>query len=224
MKNLIISIAIVLAACAGRDPSEPVPSETTETTSQVVETKSETPKEPAMAEASTTDKVAELKTSKGTIVIRFFPDVAPNHVKNFLDLSKSGFYNGVKFHRVIPGFMIQGGDPNTKNADQSVWGTGGSGKNIKAEFNPVHHRRGIVSMARSGHPDSASSQFFIVVADSGFLDNQYTVFGEVVSGMDVADKIVSAPKNSRDVPNEPVSIESVTVRDAKDNEKGPTPK
>ena len=177
-----------------------------------------------MAEASTSDKVAEMKTSKGTIVIRFFPDVAPNHVKNFLELSRSGFYNGVKFHRVIPGFMIQGGDPNTKNPDQSLWGTGGAGKNLKAEFNKIHHKRGIVSMARSGHPDSASSQFFIVVGDSGFLDNQYTVFGEVVSGMEVADKIVSAPKNSRDVPNEPVSIESVTIRDAKEGEKGPAPK
>ena len=176
-----------------------------------------------MAETATTSQVVEMKTSKGTIVIRFFPDVAPGHVKNFLELSKSGFYNGVKFHRVIPGFMIQGGDPNTKNADQSVWGTGGSGKNLKAEFNKIHHKRGIVSAARSGHPDSASSQFFIVVADSGFLDNQYTVFGEVVSGMDVADKIVSAPKNSRDVPNEPVSIESMTVREAKEGEKGPTP-
>jgi len=225
MKKMIISIAFVLAACAGHDSSEPVQSETPESTpAPVTQTQSATPKEPAMAETTTTDKVAEMKTSKGTIVIRFFPDVAPNHVKNFLELSKSGFYNGVKFHRVIPGFMIQGGDPNTKNADQSLWGTGGSGKNLKAEFNPVHHRRGILSMARSGHPDSASSQFFIVVGDSGFLDNQYTVFGEVVSGMDVADQIVNAPKNSRDVPNEPVSIESVTVRDAKEGEKGTTPK
>lgn len=225
MKKMIVSIAFVLAACAGRDSSEPVPSEPPASTpAPVTETQSNTPKEPEMAETATTDKVAEMKTSKGTIVIRFFPDVAPGHVKNFLELSKSGFYNGVKFHRVIPGFMIQGGDPNTKNADQSLWGTGGSGKNLKAEFNKIHHKRGIVSAARSGHPDSASSQFFIVVGDSGFLDNQYTVFGEVVSGMEVADKIVTAPKNSRDVPNEPVSIESVTVRDAKEGEKGPTPK
>jgi len=224
MKKMMISIAFVLAACAGRDTSEPVRAETPQSTSApVAQTQSATPKEPVMAETATTSQVVEMKTSKGTIVIRFFPDVAPGHVKNFLELSKSGFYNGVKFHRVIPGFMIQGGDPNTKNADQSVWGTGGSGKNLKAEFNKIHHKRGIVSAARSGHPDSASSQFFIVVADSGFLDNQYTVFGEVVSGMDVADKIVSAPKNSRDVPNEPVSIESMTVREAKEGEKGPTP-
>jgi len=224
MKKMMISLAFVLAACAGRDTSKPVQAETPESTSApVAQTQSTTPKEPPMAETATTSQVVEMKTSKGTIVIRFFPDVAPGHVKNFLELSKSGFYNGVKFHRVIPGFMIQGGDPNTKNADQSAWGTGGSGKNLKAEFNKIHHKRGIVSAARSGDPNSASSQFFIVVADSGFLDNQYTVFGEVVSGMDVADKIVSAPKNSRDVPNEPVSIESMTIREAKEGEKGPTP-
>jgi cyclophilin family peptidyl-prolyl cis-trans isomerase len=170
------------------------------------------------------NKVAELHTSAGEIDIRFFPDVAPNHVKNFLDLAQKGFYNGTKFHRVIPGFMIQGGDPNTISGDPSTWGTGGSPSNVKAEFNSVSHKRGIVSMARSQSPDSASSQFFIVVADSPFLDNQYTVFGQVTKGMDVADKIVSAPKGAMDRPNNPIAITSVVVRDAREDEKGPTPK
>ena len=170
------------------------------------------------------DKVAELHTSAGEIDIRFFPDVAPNHVKNFIDLAEKGFYNGTKFHRVIPGFMVQGGDPNTKTSNTSTWGTGGSGSNVKAEFNTISHKRGIVSMARANDPNSASSQFFIVVKDSPFLDRQYTVFGEVTKGMDVADKIVNAPRNAQDRPDSPVTIESVKIRAAKDTEKGATPK
>ncbi len=128
--------------------------------------------------------------------IEFFPDKAPGHVKNFIDLAKKGFYDGTTFHRVIPGFMIQGGDPNTKDkkASRSTHGTGGpGGPGLKAEFNDTPHKRGIVSMARSQSPDSAGSQFFIVVKDSGFLDRQYTAFGRVVRGMEVADEIVSAP-------------------------------
>lgn len=170
------------------------------------------------------DKVAEVHTSEGEIDIRFFPDVAPNHVKNFIDLAQKGFYNGTKFHRVIPGFMVQGGDPNTKTANTSSWGTGGSGTNVKAEFNAISHKRGIVSMARSNDPNSASSQFFIVVKDSPFLDRQYTVFGEVTKGMDVADKIVSAPRNSQDRPDKPVTIDSVKIRPANASEKGAAPK
>jgi cyclophilin family peptidyl-prolyl cis-trans isomerase len=170
------------------------------------------------------DKVAEIKTSSGDIHIRFFPDVAPNHVKNFIDLAQKGFYNGTKFHRVIPGFMIQGGDPNTVSGDPNTWGTGGSPTRLKAEFNSIPHRRGIVSMARSNDPNSASSQFFIVVADSTFLDNNYTVFGQVTKGMEVADKIVSAPRGAADRPNSPTTIQSITIRDAKPEEKGPAPK
>jgi peptidyl-prolyl cis-trans isomerase B (cyclophilin B) len=169
-------------------------------------------------EKSMAEKVAEIHTSKGEIDIRFYPDVAPGHVKNFIELAESGFYNGTKFHRIIPGFMIQGGDPNTKTSNVSSWGTGGSGKNIKAEFSAKPHTRGIVSMARAQDPNSASSQFFIVVADSRFLDNQYSVFGEVLKGMVVADKIVSAPRGAQDRPNEPVSIEKIVIRDAKDGE------
>jgi peptidyl-prolyl cis-trans isomerase B (cyclophilin B) len=149
-------------------------------------------------------KMAETKaiieTEFGNIEIRFLPDVAPNHVNNFIELAKKGFYDGTTFHRVIPGFMIQGGDPNSKNSDRSKHGTGSPGYTLKAEFNERPHKRGILSMARSSHPDSAGSQFFICVADSSFLDRQYTVFGEVTSGMKVADKIVKQSRDPRDNP------------------------
>ncbi|HEX3581697.1 MAG TPA: peptidylprolyl isomerase [Thermoanaerobaculia bacterium] len=170
------------------------------------------------------NKIAELHTTSGEIDIRFFPDKAPNHVKNFIDLAEKGFYNGTKFHRVIPGFMIQGGDPNTISGSPSSWGTGGSGKNVNAEFNDTHHARGIVSMARAQNPNSASSQFFICVADSGFLDRQYSVFGEVTKGMDVADTIVSAARGANDRPNNPTTIEKVVIRDANPGEGGATGK
>jgi peptidyl-prolyl cis-trans isomerase B (cyclophilin B) len=143
---------------------------------------------------------AVIETKFGNIELRFFPEIAPQHVTNFIDLAKKGVYDGTTFHRVIPGFMIQGGDPNSKNPDRSKHGTGGPGYTIKAEFNKKPHKRGVLSMARAAHPDSAGSQFFICVADSFFLDKKYTVFGEVVSGMEVADKIVSQPRDKADNP------------------------
>jgi peptidyl-prolyl cis-trans isomerase B (cyclophilin B) len=149
---------------------------------------------------------AVIETKYGEMEIRFFPDAAPGHVNNFVKLAGEGFYDGTIFHRVIPGFMIQGGDPNTKGPDKRSYGTGGPGHTVKAEFNAISHKRGIVSMARSQDPDSAGSQFFIVVKDSTFLDRQYTVFGEVVRGMDVADKIVGLPRDPRDLPNERVEM------------------
>lgn len=149
---------------------------------------------------------AVIETKYGNMEIKFFPDVAPKHVENFINLAKSGFYDGTIFHRVIPGFMIQGGDPNTKGPDKMTYGMGGPGHRVKAEFNNISHKRGIVSMARSQDPDSAGSQFFIVLKDSDFLDRQYTVFGEVVKGMDVVDKIVNLPRNPRDLPNERVEM------------------
>lgn len=152
------------------------------------------------------ETTAVIETKFGNLELRFFPDVAPNHVKNFIDLAKKGFYDGTIFHRVIPGFMIQGGDPNTKNPDRSQHGTGGPGYSLKAEFNDRPHKRGTLSMARSSDPNSAGSQFFICVAPASFLDRQYTVFGEVVSGMEAADKIVSAPRDKRDNPNERIEI------------------
>jgi peptidyl-prolyl cis-trans isomerase B (cyclophilin B) len=150
---------------------------------------------------------AVIKTKLGEMEIKFFPEKAPKHVENFIALAKSGYYNGTIFHRVIPGFMIQGGDPNTKDPSKpETYGVGGPSAKLKAEFNDIPHRRGILSMARTNDPNSAGSQFFVVVKDSNFLDGQYTVFGEVVKGMEVADKIVSLPRNSRDLPSERVEI------------------
>jgi len=150
---------------------------------------------------------ATLKTKFGDMDIVFFPEKAPKHVESFIALAKSGFYNGTIFHRVIPGFMIQGGDPNTKDPNKpETYGQGGPSQKLKAEFNDIPHRRGILSMARTNDPNSAGSQFFIVVKDSNFLDGQYTVFGEVVKGMEVADKIVNLPRNSRDLPADRVEV------------------
>jgi peptidyl-prolyl cis-trans isomerase B (cyclophilin B) len=155
---------------------------------------------------------AVLQTRQGDIEIEFFPDKAPGHVKNFLDLARKGFYDGTTFHRVIPGFMIQGGDPETRDpkGSRSRHGTGGPGYSIKAEFNDTSHKRGIVSMARAQDPNSAGSQFFICVKDSTFLDGNYTAFGQVVRGIEVADKIVNSPRDARDNPNERIDMK-VTV-------------
>ncbi len=151
---------------------------------------------------------AVIKTKFGDMEIRFFRDQAPKHVENFIKLAKKGFYDGTLFHRVIPGFMIQGGDPNTKDPNKKhMYGQGGPGYNVDAEFNDTPHRRGIVSMARAQDPNSAGSQFFIVVKDSNFLDRQYTAFGEVVRGMDVADQIVNQPRDRRDLPLERVEMD-----------------
>jgi len=151
------------------------------------------------------DTKAVIETNFGNIELRFFPDVAPNHVSNFIELAKKGFYDGTTFHRVIPGFMIQGGDPNSTDPEARP-GTGGPGYTLKAEFNNKPHKRGILSMARAANPDSAGSQFFICVADAPSLDRQYTVFGEVVSGIEVADKIVSQPRDRMDNPNKRIEM------------------
>jgi len=212
----------IAAACSPANP----PVNDTATTTAATETQA-TATQPAAAQEKPAsyyeNKVAELHTTSGEIDIRFFPDVAPNHVRNFIDLAEKGFYNGTKFHRIVPGFMIQGGDPNTKSDDRSYWGTGGADKNINAEFNTVHHARGIVSMARTGDPNGASSQFFIMVGDAPQLDRQYSVFGQVTKGMDVADKIVSGAAES-EIAVKPETINSITIRDAHDDEKGPAPK
>ncbi len=152
------------------------------------------------------ETIAIIETKFGNIELKFFPEVAPNHINNFIDLAKKGFYDGSTFHRVIPKFMIQGGDPNSKNPDRSKHGMGGPGYTVKAEFNDKPHKRGTLSMARASQPDSAGSQFFICVADSFFLDKQYTVFGEVVSGIEVADKIVSQPRDKADNPLDRIEI------------------
>lgn len=160
--------------------------------------------------AQSDDKLVILHTNLGNIVIEFFPNDAPNHVANFIKLSESGFYDGTIFHRIIPGFMIQGGDPNTKNEDESTWGIGGPDYSVNAEFNTIKHNRGIVSMARSADPNSAGSQFFIVHKDSTFLDNQYTVFGRIVTeeSFQTLDKIASVKTGDKDIP---VDIEQVKI-------------
>ena len=160
---------------------------------------------------------AIIKTKLGEMHIRLYRDLAPKHVENFVTLAKSGFYNGTIFHRVIPGFMIQGGDPNTKSSiRKDTYGQGGPKDEkgnpilLKAEFSDRPHKRGIVSMARANEPDTAGSQFFIVVEDSFFLDRKYTIFGEVIKGIGVADRIVNLPRDDRDLPNERVEM-TVTI-------------
>jgi peptidyl-prolyl cis-trans isomerase B (cyclophilin B) len=151
---------------------------------------------------------AIIETKFGEIELEFLDAKAPGHVKNFKDLAKQGFYDGTTFHRVIPGFMIQGGDPNTKDLKKSrdQHGTGGPGYNIDAEFNDTPHKRGVLSMARAASPNSAGCQFFICVADSAFLDRQYTAFGQVVRGMEVADQIVAAQRDARDNPKDRIDM------------------
>ncbi len=163
------------------------------------------------------EEIGVIKTNLGTIKIEFFDkaDAAPKHVENFKKLARDGFYDGTAFHRVIPGFMIQGGDPNSKDDDRSNDGTGGPGYTIDAEFNSIKHERGILSMARSQDPNSAGSQFFICVADAAFLDGKYTVFGRVTEGMDVVDKIVSAKRDPRDNPIERIVMQQVSVEQKK---------
>jgi cyclophilin family peptidyl-prolyl cis-trans isomerase len=141
-------------------------------------TADERPQNMIKANMTPSDNIAILKTSLGNITLEFFPGAAPKHVNSFLNLSKTGFYDGTIFHRIVKDFVIQGGDPTTKNLTQKErWGTGGPGYTIDAEFNDIPHERGIISMARTGDPNSAGSQFFIVTKDARFLDNQYTVFG-----------------------------------------------
>ncbi len=156
---------------------------------------------------------ALIETNFGNIKINLLPEIAPETVRNFITLAKSSFYDGTLFHRVIPGFMIQGGDPNTKESDKSAWGQGGPGYNLKAEFNSRSHLRGIVSMARASDPDSAGSQFFIVTSDSTFLDKQYTVFAEVIEGLEIADKIVNLPRDGNDCPSEEAKMLRITTSD-----------
>ena len=158
---------------------------------------------------------ADIITTKGTITVKFFPRKAPLHVMNFILLSEGGFYNGVKFHRVIKNFMIQTGDPNSKDNNPSNDGQGGSSINIPAEFNDINHARGVLSMARSQDPNSASSQFFIMHADNAGLNNKYSVFGEVTKGMDVVDKIATTKTVNkgiiRDRPAKDITIKNIRV-------------
>ena len=157
--------------------------------------------------------VAIIETNLGDIVIEFLSDAAPNHVQNFINLSRDGFYDGTLFHRIIPGFMIQGGDPNTISGDPNTWGQGGPDETLDAEFNKIKHNRGIVSMARSADPNSAGSQFFIVHRDSNSLDEEYTVFGRLVteSSFDTLDKIAAVQTGTNDRPIDPEQVKIIKI-------------
>ena len=161
---------------------------------------------------NSTNEVAIIKTPQGEMVVEFWSDVAPKTVENFKKLAREGFYDGTAFHRVIKGFMIQGGDPLTKDpSKEAMWGTGGSGQNIKAEFNDHSHVRGVLSMARSQDPNSASSQFFICDGNPTFLDHQYTAFGKLIKGDDVLTKIAGTPTHAPDRPDKRVDIISIKI-------------
>jgi peptidyl-prolyl cis-trans isomerase B (cyclophilin B) len=164
-------------------------------------------------------ELAVVKTSSGEMVIELWSDVAPKTVENFKNLAKEGFYDGTAFHRIVKGFMIQGGDPLTKDpARESDWGTGGPGRTIKAEFNDRSHQRGVISMARSQHPDSAGSQFFICLGDASFLDRKYTAFGQLTQGDDVLERIGGSPvtmnnSGERSKPVALVRVESIRLNE-----------
>jgi len=163
------------------------------------------------------NEVAVIKTTQGEMVLAFWPEVAPKTVENFKTLARKGFYDGTAFHRIVKGFMVQGGDPLTKDPQQeSRWGTGDPGYKIKAEFSDKPHVRGVISMARSSDPDSAGSQFFICLADARFLDNKYTAFGQLIKGDDVLGKLGNTPtvrgsggENSRPVAR--AGVESIKI-------------
>jgi len=163
------------------------------------------------------NEVAVIKTSEGEMVAEFWPGVAPNTVENFKKLARSGFYDGTAFHRIVKGFMIQGGDPLTKDpAKESRYGTGDPGYKIKAEFNDRSHERGVLSMARSSDPDSAGSQFFICLANVSRLDHQYTTFGKIIKGDDVLGKIgdtevTMSDSGERSKPTKRVTVESIKI-------------
>lgn len=178
----MLSTALVFAGCSQNQPAttETAPSNSAAATPPAADTNA--------------DEVAVLDTSDGQMVIAFWPDAAPNTVANFKKLARQGFYDGTAFHRIIKGFMIQGGDPLSKDpGKEALWGTGGPGYTINAEFNDHSHQRGVISMARSQDPNSAGSQFFICDGDASFLDHQYTAFGHLIKGEDVLEKIASTP-------------------------------
>jgi peptidyl-prolyl cis-trans isomerase B (cyclophilin B) len=176
------------------------------------ETKTNTQTKATMSTPTNINEVAVITTTEGEMVIEFWPEVAPKTVENFKTLAKKGFYDGTCFHRVIKGFMIQGGDPLTKDpSKEAMWGTGGPGYSIKAEFNDRSHVRGVISMARSQDPDSAGSQFFICHGNPTFLDHQYTAFGKLIKGDDVLEKIATTPTHPQDRPDKRMGVISIKI-------------
>jgi peptidyl-prolyl cis-trans isomerase B (cyclophilin B) len=166
------------------------------------------------------NETAIIKTTAGEMTVELWPDVAPKTVENFKTLAQKGFYDGTAFHRIVKGFMIQGGDPLTKNPNEEAsWGTGGPGHTIKAEFNDRLHQRGVLSMARSQNPDSAGSQFFICLGDASFLDRNYTAFGKLIAGDEVLGKIGETPVKAggggeKSKPLTRVGVESIRIQAA----------
>jgi peptidyl-prolyl cis-trans isomerase B (cyclophilin B) len=172
-----------------------------------------------MSNETSSSEVAVISTSHGDMTISFWPEVAPKTVENFKKLAKKGFYDGTAFHRILKGFMIQGGCPNTKAGASGVPGTGDPGYKVPAEFNDKHHARGVISMARAAHPDSAGCQFFICHGEAGFLDKQYTAFGELTAGDSVLEQIATVPTKSggggeKSAPIERVEVKSITIKAA----------
>src|SRR4051812_31507650 len=163
------------------------------------------------------NEVAVIKTTEGEMIVSFWPEVAPKTVENFKKLARQGFYDGTAFHRVVKGFMIQGGDPLTRDAaNEDSWGTGGPGHKVKAEFNEKAHVRGVLSMARSQHPDSAGSQFFVCLGDAKFLDRNYTAFGQLIKGDDVLGKlgdtaVATGNSGEKSKPTSRVSVNKVEI-------------
>jgi peptidyl-prolyl cis-trans isomerase B (cyclophilin B) len=176
------------------------------------DTKTTTTTNASMTQPKNSPEVAIINTTEGTMVVQFWTDAAPNTIANFKKLANQGFYDGTCFHRVIKGFMIQGGDPLTKDpAKEDMWGTGGPGFQVKAEFNDHPHVRGVISMARSQDPDSAGSQFFICHGNPSFLDHQYTTFGKLIKGDDVLEKIATTPTHPQDRPDKRIGIISIKI-------------
>jgi len=214
MKRMLIILPVMIAllmSCGGQKAEQTSQTPAEEPAQTATEPEATMEQTPEQTTEPTAEEAAIIDTRFGRIVLEFFPDVAPNHVANFKKLAREGFYDGTTFHRVIPGFMIQGGDPNSKDENRANDGSGGPGYSINAEFNSKKHVKGTLSMARSQDPNSAGSQFFITVADVPHLDGQYTVFGRVIQGQEVADQIVAVPRDARDNPTEPVQMQKVSI-------------
>jgi peptidyl-prolyl cis-trans isomerase B (cyclophilin B) len=196
LKYYLPILTLMLAACGSNAADTPPPPAATM----------------AGKPAANTNEVAVIKTTEGDMVIEFWTDAAPKTIANFKKLAKSGFYDGTCFHRVIKGFMIQGGDPKTKDpAMENEWGTGDPGYKIDAEFNDHSHVRGVISMARSADPNSAGSQFFICHGNPTFLDHQYTAFGKLIKGDDVLEKIATTSTHPPDRPDKRMGIVSIKI-------------
>lgn len=202
------AILLLLFGCASKKAEKREAAEPKSQVEEPAQTQTQTPTQPE-TKVNAVPEIATIETRLGNMVVEFFPDVAPNHVANFIKLAKEGFYNGSTFHRVIPGFVIQGGDPNSKDNDRTNDGMGGPGYSVNAEFNSKLHLRGTLAMARSQDPNSAGSQFYICLAPLPQLDNKYTVFGQVISGMEVADKIAALKRDPNDNPLESVAMKII---------------